>query len=93
MIKIEIGPRLLKTLRELGPEVTAAAESKLGQVAADFGKPHSHTRLGLRKIGHRSYEARIGLQWRIVLVEDVGRLLAYDVLNHDGVRRWLKSTK
>jgi mRNA-degrading endonuclease RelE of RelBE toxin-antitoxin system len=93
MIKIEVSPRMIKTLRKLGEEYFVQAEQKLLLIGADFGNPHAHSGLGLRKIGRNSYEARIGLQWRIVLIHEKDRLLAFDVLNHDGVRQWLKNSR
>jgi len=90
MIEIEFGPRLLKTLRRLGPEIHAATEKQLAKISADFGNPHAHGGLGLRKIGPRAYEARVGLEWRLVLIHHRERLLVVNVMNHDEVRRWLK---
>ena len=90
MIKIEVGPRLIKTLRRLGPDVHAQTEKKLAQIARDFGSPHSHSGLGIRKIGRHSFEARIGLHWRIALIQESDRLLAYNVMTHEEILRWLK---
>jgi hypothetical protein len=91
VIRIEIHKRVSKKIRDLGPEAVAEAEKRLSQLAEDFGKPHSHSGLGLRKIARRNYEIRVWLQWRIVLVDNGGWLLADDVLNHDGVSVWLKT--
>jgi hypothetical protein len=89
MIKIEIGQRLIKSSRRQ-PELVGELESALALIARDFGKPHQHAGLGLRKIAPRSYEARIGLHLRIVLVHLPDRLLAYDLMTHEQVRVWLK---
>ena len=89
MIKIEIGQRLIKSLRRQ-PEIADDLEKILGLIARDFGKPHQHAGLGLRKIALRSYEARIGLHLRLVLVHLPDRLLAYDLMTHEQVRVWLK---
>ncbi len=90
MIQVDIGPRVIRTARRLGPKVTAEAEERLREVARHFGDPHRHSGLGLRKLGRFSYEARIWLDWRIVLILDAGRLVAYDIMNHDQVRAWLR---
>ena len=87
MIRIDYGPRLIKTLRRLGPEIHAETEKRLRQIAAGFGNPHQHGGLGLRKLGRRSYEARLSLHWRLVLVHHQDRLLAYDVMDHKEVDR------
>ena len=91
MIRIEVHKRVSKKMRALGPEAVAEAEKRLAQLAADFGNPHIHTGLGLRKIARRNYEIRVWLQWRIVLVHNGDWLLADDVLNHDGVSLWLRT--
>jgi hypothetical protein len=90
MIRVEVGPRLVRTARKLGAKVTAEAEDRLRQVAEQFGDPHRHSGLGLRKLGRLSYEARIWLDWRIVFIREPDRLTAYDIMNHDQVGAWMK---
>jgi hypothetical protein len=91
MIRVDVTERLRKTLSGLPPEVTAGVERALSAVAAGFGHSHRHAGLGLRKLGSRSFEVRVHLQWRVILISEPGRLTAWDVLDHEGVRRWLKS--
>jgi len=93
MIRVDIGPRVGKTLERLGAEVTAQAEEKIRLVAEQYGDPHRHAGLGLRKIARRSYEIRVGRQWRVVFLHDGERLLAYDVMNHDEVSLWLRGQR
>ena len=90
MIRLIIGPRLGKSLAKLPQQATAEAERRLSGVMEQFGNPHAHAGLGLRKIGPHSYECRIWLQWRIVLIDRGDCLFAFDVMNHDEVRRWLR---
>jgi hypothetical protein len=90
MIRLVIGARVGKTLQRLGPEIAAETEKQLAKVAAQFGRPHRHSGLGLRKIGPRSYEIRVWRQWRVILIQDDATLFAYDVMNHDEVELWLK---
>jgi hypothetical protein len=73
--------------------MAAEVEAKLAQVAEEFGDPHRHGGLGLRKLGRRSYEARLGLGWRVIFIKEEDRLTAYDLMNHDQVRQWLKGRK
>ena len=93
MIAIDIGPRLRKSAARLGPAVTAKAKEVLRAVQQSFGDPHRHAGLGLRKLGRRSYEARVWLQWRIVFLQEADRLIAYDLMNHSEVRQWLKGQR
>ena len=85
MIRVLIRPRLIKTAQNLDPEIRKRLEKVMAAIASDFGNSHKHGGIGLRKIGRRSYEARIGLQWRILFVLESGALIAHDILDHDGV--------
>jgi mRNA-degrading endonuclease RelE of RelBE toxin-antitoxin system len=91
MIRVEFDQRLIKTLRKLGPEIHAATEKRIAQITEDFGNPHAHGGLGLRKLSQRVYEARVGLHWRLALVQHQDRLLAVDLMTHEEIRRWLRS--
>src|SRR5438093_1172189 len=87
MIRVDVHQRLVRTARKL--ELTAEAERVLRLVSEQFGEQHRHAGLGLRKIGRYSYEARIGLHWRIVFIKETDRLTAYDIMDHGEVRVWL----
>jgi hypothetical protein len=93
MIRVDVTGRLVRTVRKLGPQISVEVEEKLALVAAGFGDPHQHSGLGLRKIGRRSYEIRLGLQLRIVLIKEPDRLTAYDVMDHGQVSQWLRSRR
>ncbi len=90
MIRVVLTPRIRKTAAKLPAEVRQKASAAIAEVAAAFGNPHAHRGLGLRKIARRSYEIRVHLEWRIVLIH-VGEILAaYDVMTHDEVALWLR---
>jgi hypothetical protein len=93
MIRVDVGPRFVRTAHRLGDEITSKAEEALRRVSERFGDPHRHAGLGLRKLGRRSYEARLWLEWRIVFIKETDRLTAYDIMDHDQVRIWLKGRK
>jgi hypothetical protein len=93
MIRIDVHPRLVRAALKLGGKTVAEVEAKLALVAGQFGDPHRHGGLGLRKLGRRSYEARVDRDWRIVLIKEEDRLTAYDLMNHDQVRKWLTARK
>jgi len=90
MIRIVITGRLRKPPDKLPKEVRSKAEKALAEVAVTFGDPHRHRGLGIRKLAKRSYEIRVHLQWRIVLIHDGDSLIAFDVMNHDEVVAWLR---
>jgi hypothetical protein len=91
VIAIVLGPRFVRAARKLGPDSRAKAEAALGAVADQFGDPHRHGGLGLRKLARRLWECRIDLELRIVFIQDQKRLRAYDIMTHDELRAWLKN--
>ena len=90
MIQVAISARLRKRVDQLPPEVRAAASEAIANVAAAFGHPQQHGGLGLRKLGRYSYEVRAALQLRVVFFLDGDTLTAYDVMDHNEVRRWVR---
>ena len=91
MIRIDFGHRFLRSLRKIKPDLTAGAEQRLAQVAEEFGRPHVHGGIGLRKLGEKSYEARLDLHYRIIFIHREGRLEAFDIMTHEEIRQWLRS--
>jgi len=93
VIRVFLSERIKKTADSLPPEVREKASQAISAVAIAFGDPHKHRGLGLRKLARRSYEVRVHLQWRIVFLHDGKALIAYDVMNHDEVSRWLRGQR
>jgi len=93
MIRVLLSERIKKTADKLPPEVREKASRAIANVGTAFGDPHRHRGLGLRKLAGRSYEIRVHLQWRIVFIHDGKDLVAYDVMTHDDVARWLRGQR
>ena len=93
MIRVLLSERIKKTADKLPPEVREKASRAIADVGAAFGDPHRHRELGLRKLAGRSYEIRAHLHWRIVFIHDGKALVAYDVMTHDDVARWLRGQR
>jgi hypothetical protein len=89
VISVFATPKFRKRLCDFPPELHGKFEKALAGVATAFGDVHRHNGLGIRKLGKRSYEIRVHLQWRIVLIHDGKNLHAFDIMNHDEVRAWL----
>jgi mRNA-degrading endonuclease RelE of RelBE toxin-antitoxin system len=89
VIRIFTTPRNRKSLAKFSPEDRRKFQKRLEEVAAAFGDAHRHGGLGLRKLGRRSFEIRVHLRWRIVLILDGGELVAFDIMDHNEVGRWL----
>jgi len=83
-MRVQISTLLQKRAAKLPPDVRNSASAAIAFVAEAFGQPHLHGGLRLRKLGKRSYEVRVQLQWRETLT-------AYDLMSHDEVRRWVRN--
>ena len=93
MIQVLLSERIQKSAQKLPPPLRAKASQAISRVAEAFGDPHQHRGPGLRKLGKRSYEIRLQLQWRVVFIHDENRLVAYDIMNHDEVSLWLRGKR
>ena len=91
MIRVQISARLQKRVAKLPPKLREAASATIAAVAESFENPHQHGGLGLRKLGKRSFEVRVHLQWRVVFILDGDMLTAFDLMNHDEVRLWVRN--
>jgi mRNA-degrading endonuclease RelE of RelBE toxin-antitoxin system len=87
-VKIETTAQFERSLDALPLAIQEKVEEAIPTLAQSFGKPHAH--LGIRKLGHRFYEYRIGLQLRIVFRHDPGALYLLLIGTHDEVRRLLR---
>ena len=93
MIRILLGPRMIRSTRNLSADEKLKVEAALSGVAEHFGNPHRHGGLALRKLAGGLWECRAGLKWRIVLIQDQDKLRAYDLMDHNQIRAWLKGRK
>ena len=93
MIRILMGPRLIRSARNLNRETRTRIEATLSAVSQQFGDPHTHSGLGLRKLARGLWECRVDLKWRIVFVQEPDILRAYDIMDHDELRAWLKARR
>jgi hypothetical protein len=62
----------------------------LRAVASDFGHPHRHRGLGIRKLSPTLFEIRVGLDIRLVLQNRPEVLLFLKAGNHDEVQTFLR---
>lgn len=91
-MRLELREAFQKETQSLSPSLRAALFDLLLQIPRAFGDVHRHAGLGLRKV-HRSglWEARLGLGLRLLFLVERDILTPLRVLDHDGVRRYLRS--
>ena len=63
---------------------------RLMALVETFGKPHTHTGLGLRRLRDNALEFRIARGTRVVFLFKPNRLQLMMTGSHDEVRAWLK---
>jgi len=91
MISVELSKRFKQSVREAGREDEVSAALKL--VVDGFSNPHSHSGLGIQKIGNHLYECRTGLAWRLVFEAQKG-VLTFDFAgDHDAVQNYLRGQR
>lgn len=88
-MRIETTRQFSRSFDSLPPAIQSQIEDAIPALAKAFGKPHAH--LGLRKLGKRLYEFRVGLQWRIVFRHEPDTLYLLLVGTHDEIRRFIRS--
>jgi mRNA-degrading endonuclease RelE of RelBE toxin-antitoxin system len=88
-MRIETTRQYSRSFDSLPSAIQNQIEDAIPAMAEAFGKPHAH--LGLRNLGTRLYEFRVGLQWRIVFRHEPDTLYLLLVGTHDEVRRFIRS--
>lgn len=89
--EIELLPRFKKTARELDAGDFERLADAIERLQAEFGQPHLHSALGIRKIAAHYFEFRVGLKLRVVFRAERGRLALFLVGSHEDVQRFLRS--
>ena len=88
-MKIETTRQYDRAFDRLPVSVQDEVLKAIPSLTAAFGKPHAH--FGLRKLGGRVYEFRVGLRLRIVFRHDADTLFLLLIGTDDEVRRFIRS--
>lgn len=91
-MKILLGERFQRDLVKLSAPERARCLDLLLAIPRGMGRPHEHAGIGIRKL-HASgvYEARLGLELRLVFALRADQVVLVTVGAHDEVRRYLAS--
>ena len=77
-------------LAKFTPEQQADVIAVLRQLPAAFGRPHAHTGLGVRQLRRGIFEARVGLQIRVLFERDGDLLVIKTLGTHEDIRHYLR---
>jgi mRNA-degrading endonuclease YafQ of YafQ-DinJ toxin-antitoxin module len=87
---LDLSESFLATVRKYPKETRERIGRALQLLERDFGHPHRHQGLGVRKLSASYFEIRVGLDLRLVFQNQADCLLFVMVGNHDEVRRFLR---
>ena len=88
-----IDPEVLKRLGRLSKDERSTCFEALLELTETFGRPHAHTGLGIRKLGHKLLEARATIALRFMFRDRETDLYVSFLGNHDELKALLKSSK
>lgn len=88
-LRIGIDPKLRRFFRELPKSQRFEVGSLIEKVRQNFGNPHLHTGIGIRKLTGKFYECRWRLATRLVFEKRDSVLYFHLSGNHDEVKRFL----
>lgn len=91
-MKILLGERCQRDLAKLSSVDRVRCLELLLTIPKGVGRPHEHSGLSIRKLhGSGVYEARLGLDLRLVFALRADQIILVMVGSHDEVRRYLAS--
>jgi hypothetical protein len=90
---LTIDPAVLQRLRRLSKAERTECLLALCELVDGFGRPHTHSGLGIRKLGHKLFECRGNLELGFIFQNRPNDLFISFLGNHDEVRALLKSSK
>ena len=90
---LSIAPGVLQPLRELPKREEVEGLLALCELGESFGQPHTHSGIGLRKLGAKLFECRGSLALRFIFQDRPTDLFVAFLGTHDDVKELLKSGK
>ena len=90
MKPLDLGESFRKRVRDYPKQTRGKIGQALQQVARDYGHPHRHRGLGIRKLTGDYFEIRVGLDIRLVFQHRPECLLFLMAGNHDEVKKFLR---
>ncbi len=90
---LSIDPGVLQRLRELPKTERVECLLALCELGESFGRPHAHSRPGIRKLGNKLFECRAGLALRFIFQDRATDLFIAFLGNHDEIKALLRSGK
>jgi mRNA-degrading endonuclease YafQ of YafQ-DinJ toxin-antitoxin module len=87
---VEFNRAVTAALRQKTKSERRAIGFAIENAQRHFGDPHSHRGLGIRKVGDNYYELRVGLDYRLIFINEPDCLMFVAAGSHDQVKRFLR---
>ena len=84
---------VMSRLTSLSSERRVDFWKAVGQLSESFGRPHIHAGIGIRKLGMRLFEFRLGIELRVLFLDRDNDLYLAFLGSHDEVRKEIRSGK
>jgi len=89
-MKLETERSFLRSLKRRSDAELQQVALVMQGVSESFGQPHSHTGLGVRRLGRNLFECRVGLDLRLLFKAGPGTLTFVFSGNHDDIQAYLR---
>ena len=89
-MKLETEKSFLRSLRHRSDAELQQVTLVMQKAAGSFGQPHSHTGVGIRRLGRNLFECRVGLELRLLFKAGPGSLTFVFSGNHDDIQAYLR---
>ena len=80
-----------RAFRKLSEDQKEIVDGAAARLEAAFGMPHLHSGVGIRRFG-KYFEARAGLDLRVLFIAQGADFILVMVGNHDRIRSFIKET-
>jgi hypothetical protein len=87
---LSIDSGVLRRLRELPKSEKVECLMALCELGENFGRPHAHSGLGIRKLGNKLFECRASLALRFIFQDRTIDLFVSFLGNHDEIKALLR---
>jgi hypothetical protein len=92
-LKATLTGDLLEKLRALSKADRLSIGAAINQVMENWGKPHMHSGIGVRRLTRNIHECRIGLDKRLafIFITTPPELVFFFLGNHDEIQKLIRS--
>lgn len=94
-MKARVTDELLDVLRSKSKSERQEIGDAINRVLENWGRPHGHSGVGIRRLTKTIFECRVGLDDRLafVFIATAAELVFFFIGNHDEIQRLIRSNR